>query len=91
MVLFISMGSLGVLCIVLIGASTYDVNDHLNYVTAAGIDVWNSDLEHVIDIFHILLNQKIKISGIKLVSSKMLWLLNFLCFCLCMLWSSVSS
>ncbi len=33
-----------------IGAPTCDVNAHLNYVTATGIDVWNGDLEHVIDV-----------------------------------------
>jgi hypothetical protein len=26
------------------------VNAHLNYVTATGIDVWNGDPEHVIDV-----------------------------------------
>ena len=30
-----------------IGAPTCDVNAHLNYVTATGIDVWNDDPEHV--------------------------------------------
>jgi hypothetical protein len=33
-----------------IGAPTCDVNAHLNYVTATGIDVWNGDPEHVIDV-----------------------------------------
>jgi len=33
-----------------IGALTCDVNAHLNYVTSTGIDAWNGDLEHVIDI-----------------------------------------
>ncbi len=26
------------------------MNAHLNYVTATGIDVWNGDPEHVIDV-----------------------------------------
>jgi hypothetical protein len=30
-------------------APTCDVNAHVNYVTATGIDVWNGDPEHVID------------------------------------------
>jgi hypothetical protein len=33
-----------------IGASTCDVNAHLNYVNATGIVVWNSYHEHVIDV-----------------------------------------
>jgi hypothetical protein len=33
-----------------IGAPTCDVNAHLNYVTATGIDAWNGDPEHVIDV-----------------------------------------
>ena len=34
-----------------IGAPTWcDVNAHLNYVTATGIDVKNDDPEHVIDV-----------------------------------------
>ena len=33
-----------------VGAPTCDVNGHLNYVNETGIDVWNSDPEHVIDV-----------------------------------------
>ena len=33
-----------------IGAPTCDMNAHLNYVTATGINVWNGDREHVIDV-----------------------------------------
>ena len=33
-----------------IGAPTCDVNAHLNYVAATGIDVWNGDPKHVIDV-----------------------------------------
>ena len=33
-----------------IGAPTCEVNAHLNYVNATGIDVWNGDPEHVIDV-----------------------------------------
>ncbi len=33
-----------------IGAPTCDVNAHLNFVSATGIDVWNDDPDHVIDV-----------------------------------------
>ena len=33
-----------------IGAPTYDDNAHPNYVIATGIDEWNSDHEHVINV-----------------------------------------
>ena len=33
-----------------IGAPTCDVNACLNYVIATGIDVWNGDPEHVIEV-----------------------------------------
>jgi hypothetical protein len=36
--------------VVRIGAPTCDVNSHLNYVTATGINVWNGDPGHVIDV-----------------------------------------
>jgi hypothetical protein len=32
------------------GAPTCDASAHLNYVTTTGIDVWNIDPEHVIDV-----------------------------------------
>ena len=33
-----------------IGVPICDVNAHLNYVTAAGIDVWNGDPGHLINV-----------------------------------------
>jgi len=33
-----------------ISAPTCGVNAHLNYVIAIGIDVWNGDPEHIIDV-----------------------------------------
>ncbi len=33
-----------------IDTPTCDVNAHLNYVVATGMDVWNGDPEHVIDV-----------------------------------------
>ncbi len=34
-----------------IGASACDINNaHLNYVVATGINMWNGDPEHVIDV-----------------------------------------
>jgi hypothetical protein len=63
--------------VVRIGAPTCDVNVHLNYITATGIDVWNGDPEHVIDVIPYFTKPDIEVTGIKLVSSKMPWLLKF--------------
>ena len=43
-----------------IGPPTCNVNVHLNYVTATGIDVWNGDPEHVISVIPNFNNPDIK-------------------------------
>ena len=54
------------------------MNAHLNYVTAAGIDVWNDDPEHIIDVIPDLTKPDIENQRNKLASLKMLWLLKYL-------------
>ena len=48
--------------------------NHVNIAT--GIDEWNGDLEHAIDGIPDFTKQTLEISGIKLVDSKIPWLLK---------------
>jgi hypothetical protein len=46
------IGPIDIVEAIRIGAPTCDINVHLNYAIATGIDVWNDDPEHVIDVIH---------------------------------------
>ncbi len=63
-------------------APTCGVNAHLKYVNGTGIDVWNIDPKHVINIILDFTKPDINMSGTKLVSLKMPSSLIYLSFLL---------